>query len=66
MATGFVVSVGALAVPVEDHDERGRAVDGGDGVAGHGGEVGASPVSTVISRSPSDKRTRPSMTKNQS
>ena len=36
----FAVDVGALAVAVEDHDELGRAVDGGEGVRRHGGELG--------------------------
>lgn len=40
MATGLVVDVGALAVAVEDHDEFGRVVDGGQCVRCHRGELG--------------------------
>jgi hypothetical protein len=39
-AEALVVDVGALAVAVEDHDELGGAVDGGEGVWRHGGELG--------------------------
>lgn len=34
------MDVGALAVAVEDRDELGRAVEGGEGVRGHRGELG--------------------------
>ena len=40
MATGFVMDVGALAFAVEDHDDLGRPVDGGEGVRCHGGKLG--------------------------
>jgi hypothetical protein len=47
----FVVDVRALSVAVEDHDEFGGVVDGGEGVGCHGGELGGFAVSTVMSRS---------------
>lgn len=34
------MDVGTLAVAIEDHDELGRAIDGYEGVWGHGGELG--------------------------
>jgi hypothetical protein len=56
MSACFVMDVGALALAVEDHDEFGGAVNGREGVRRHGGELGGLAGSTVISRSPSDKR----------
>jgi hypothetical protein len=60
------VHVSVVTVPADDHDQLGRAVDGGE----RGGVMvlnsAASPVFTVMSRSPKESRTRPLVTKNQS